>query len=169
MIRPAGLLLLLALVALPFAASAWAAPSDEDAVRQAVSGFADAWNRHDMDAFGKLFAPDADFVNVAGDWWKGRDAIQERHAYAHGTIPVDTPGDEPRYWGIFKNSTLRFTQIEVRFLRKDVAVAHVSMELLGDARTTNPRRTTATFVLTRQDGGWLIAAAQNTEIERTVK
>jgi uncharacterized protein (TIGR02246 family) len=163
------MLLFLAATTLPFAATVFAAPNDEQDVRQAVSGFVDCWNRHDMVAFGKLFAPDADFVNVAGDWWKGREAIQERHAYAHGAIPVDTPGDLPRYYGIFKNSTLKFTQIEVRFLRKDVAVAHVSMELLGDARTPNPRRTTATFVLTRQNGGWLIAAAQNTEIDRVVK
>jgi uncharacterized protein (TIGR02246 family) len=55
---------------------------------------------------------------------------------------------------------LRFTQTDVRFLRKDVAVVHVSMELHGDARTPDARHTTATFVLTQQDGGWLIAAAQ---------
>jgi uncharacterized protein (TIGR02246 family) len=166
--RSASLLLLLALMVLPFAARLFAAPGDEEQVRRAVNSFAETWNHHDMEAFGRLFAPDADFVNVAGDWWKGRQAIEERHAYAHGTIPADTPGDLPRYWGIFKTSTLRFTQIDVRFLRKDVAVVHVGMELLGDARTTNPRHSTATFILTRQNGGWLIAAAQNTEINRTV-
>jgi uncharacterized protein (TIGR02246 family) len=166
--RPVSLLLLLASMALPFAASSFAAPNDEEKVRKVVSGFVDAWNRHDMEAFGRLFASDADFVNVAGDWWKGRQAIQMRHAYAHGTIPADTQGEQVRYYGIFKTSTLRFTQIDVRFLRKDVAVVHASMELLGDARTSNPRHTLATFVLTRQDGGWLIAAAQNTEINRTV-
>jgi hypothetical protein len=60
-------------------------------------------------------------------------------------------------------------QIDVRFLGKDVAVVHASSELLGDARTPDPRRTLMTFVLTRENGGWLIAAAQNTEINRTVK
>lgn len=166
--RPLSLLLTLALMTLPFAASLFAAPSDEEQVRQAVSSFADTWNRHDMEAFGKLFAPDADFVNVAGSWWKGRQAIQMHHAYSHGTIPADTQGEQPRYYGIFKTSTLRFTQVDVRFLRKDVAVAHASAELLGDARTSNPRHTLLTIVLTRQDGGWLIAAAQNTESNRTV-
>ncbi len=166
--RPLSLLLPLALMALPFAASLSAAPNDEQQVRQVVNGFTEAWNHHDMDAFGRLFAPDADFVNVAADWWKGRESIQMHHAYSHGTIPADTPGEQQRYWGIFKTSTLRFTQVDVRFLRNDVAVAHVSMELLGDARTSNPRRTLATFVLTRQNGAWLIAAAQNTESNRTV-
>jgi uncharacterized protein (TIGR02246 family) len=166
--RLVSLLLPLALLALPFAASVSAAPNDEQDVRQVVNGFADAWNHHDMEAFGKLFAPDADFVNVAADWWKGRQEIQMRHAYSHGTIPADAQGEQPRYYGIFKTSTLRFTQVDVRFLRSDVAVAHASAELLGDARTSNPRHTLLTIVLTRQDGRWLIAAAQNTESNRVV-
>ena len=124
-----------------------------------------------MDAFGKLFATDADFVNVAGARWKGRESIQMNHAWSHGAIPRDTPGFEKLdpYYGIFKTSTLRFTQIDVRFLRKDVAVALVNSELVGDARTPNARHTVLTFVLTRQNGGWLIAAAQNSEINRAVK
>ena len=68
-----------------------------------------------------------------------------------------------------KSSTTKFDQIDVRFLRNDVAIAHVHWELLGDARTQNPRRGVFLFVLTRQSGAWLIAVAQNTEINRTVK
>jgi uncharacterized protein (TIGR02246 family) len=56
------------------------------------AGFATTWNRHDLDAFGKLFAPDADFVNVAGVLWTGRQTIQAQHAYTHGVIPPDSPG-----------------------------------------------------------------------------
>jgi len=149
-----------------------AAANDVEDVRNVVAAFATSWNRHDLDAFGKLFAPDADFVNVAGLLWTGRQSIQAQHAFLHGVIPADSPGfseeDRP-YYGIFKYGTLRFDQIEVRFLRKEVAIAHVNWELLGDARTQKPRRGVFIFVLTRQNVGWLIAAAQNTEIERTVK
>jgi hypothetical protein len=149
-----------------------AAANDVEDVRYVVAAFATSWNRHDLDTFGKLFAPDADFVNVAGLLWTGRQSIQAQHAYTHGVIPADSPGfseeDRP-YYGIFKNSTLKFDRIEVRLLRKEVAIAHVNWELLGDARTQNPRRGVFIFVLTRQNAGWLIAAAQNTEIERTVK
>lgn len=161
----------LILVAPLLIARVFAEPNDEAEVRKTVAGFAQSWNNHDMDAFGRLFATDADFVNVAGVWWKGRQDIQMQHAYAHGTIPEDTKGFENlrKLYGIFKSSTVRFTQVDVRFLRKDVAVAHASSELLGDARTQNPRYGILTFVLTRQDGNWLIAAAQNTEIGRTVK
>ena len=41
-----------------------AASNDVEDVRTVVAGYTTAWNRHDSDAFGKLFAPDADFVNV---------------------------------------------------------------------------------------------------------
>jgi hypothetical protein len=54
---------------------------------------------------------------------------------------------------------MKFDQVDVRFLRKDVAIAHVSWELLGDARTQSPRRGVFLFVLTRQNPEWLIEAA----------
>ena len=149
-----------------------AAPNDAEGARSVITGFVTTWNRHDLDAFGKLFAPDADFVNVAGSLWIGRQSIQAQHAYTHGVIPADSPGfseRDPPYYGIFKNSTITFSQVDVRFLRKDVVIAHVSWELLGDARTQNPRRGVLLFVLTGQNPGWLIAAAQNTEIARTVR
>jgi uncharacterized protein (TIGR02246 family) len=149
--------------------SVFAAPNDENDVRNTVKGFSESWNDHDMEAFGRLFAVDADFVNVAGDRWKGRHDIQMQHAYSHGTIPADSQGSEAfRYYGIFKTSKLRFTEVDVRFLQKDVAVAHAGWELLGDSRSPNPRQGVFLFVLVRQDGHWLITAAQNTEIHRTV-
>jgi Domain of unknown function (DUF4440) len=171
MSQPLSLPAFMALLTFLSAAIARAVPSDPGDVRNVIDGFATAWNHHDMDAFGKLFATDADFVNVAGARWTGRESIQMHHAWSHGAIPRDTPGFEksdPRY-GIFKTSTLRFTEIDVRFLRNDVAVALVNSELVGDARTPNPRHAVLTFVLIRQNGGWSIAAAQNTEINRTVK
>jgi ketosteroid isomerase-like protein len=149
-----------------------AARNDAEDVRNVVAGFATTWNRHDLDAFGNLFAPDAYFVNVAGVLWTGRQSIQAQHAYTHGVIPADSPGfgeEDRRYYGIFKNSTLKFDPIEVRLLHQDVAIARVNWELPGDARTQNPRRGVFMFVLTRQNAAWLIAAAQNTEINRTVK
>ena len=148
-----------------------AAQSGAQDVRTVIAGFATTWNRHDMNAFGKLFAPDAEFVNVAGDLRTGRQSIQAQHAYIHGAIPADSSGfsaDDRRYYGIFKNSTPKLERIDVRLLRNGTAIAHVNWELLGDERTHDPRRGVFLFVLTRQDATWQIAAAQNTEIHRTV-
>lgn len=168
--RYSSLFALWALLGFLCTSVAVAATNDSEDVRNVVAGFATDWNHHDMDAFGKLFAPDADFVNVGGNLWVGRHDIQLRHAWSHGTIPKDAlPGGNPAYYGIFKHSTMNFVHIDVRFLRKDVALAHVNWELLGDARTPKPRHGVLTFVLTHQNDGWLVAAAQNTEINRTVK
>jgi uncharacterized protein (TIGR02246 family) len=145
--------------------------SGEDAVRKAVNGFAETWNQHDMNALAALFAPDADFVNVTGRWWKGRPEIQTNHAFTHATIPQSSPGvDVPaRAYGVFKVSTFRFDRIDVRFIRTDVAVAHGTWTALGDARTKEPRHGMMTFVVTRDRDRWLISAAQNTEVNRTIR
>jgi hypothetical protein len=164
-----SLLVSLVLAATPLVVTrVLAASSSEEEVRKAVMNQVEALNRHDMEAFGNAYTPDADYVNVGGKWTKGRRAIQTNHEYLHGTIPVDTPGvDIPRKVdGIFKTSSIRVTQIEVRFLRKDVAVAHETWEMLGDAQNSRIRMGLVTFVLIREHGVWLIAAAQDTEINR---
>lgn len=41
------------------------------------------WHRHDMPSFARLYAPDADFVNVIGQWLRGRAAIETQHVLLH--------------------------------------------------------------------------------------
>jgi ketosteroid isomerase-like protein len=163
-----NLLAVVALVASLSPTFVFGAPNDEKGVRKV---FATDWNRHDMGAFGKLFAPDADFVNVAGVLMKGRRDIQMHHGWAHGAIPKTTQvrGTHAANYGIFKDSTMQFDAVDVRFLRREVALAHVKWQLLRDARTSTARQGVLLFVLTRGKEGWQIASAQNTEIHRTVK
>jgi ketosteroid isomerase-like protein len=141
---------------------------DEEAARKVVYGFQQAWNRHDMDAFGALFAPDADFVNRSGVHWKGREAIQLNHAFVHGTVPIDSPGvTHPKEnYGVFKTVTIAFKQIDVRFIRTDVAVAHVISEPHGDPRREG-QQAVVVMILTRNSGHWLITVGQTTEINRS--
>ena len=100
----------------------------------------------------------------------GRDAkrIQLNHAFLGGAIPADSAGVTlPKSaYGIYKTSSVTHRQVDVRFLRKDVAVAHVQNELQGDARTKDTRRTLLVMILTKENGRWLVAVAQNTEINR---
>ena len=147
-------------------------PAATGAVRQAISCFADAWNQHDMAAFGQCFAADADFVNVTAQWWKGRPAIQKNHAFMHGTIDAADTTDvtvPPRTHGMFKASTLTFTSIEVRFVRPDSGIAHAAWQMSGDARTPEPRTGLMTLVVLNESGHWHITAVHNTEINRTVR
>jgi uncharacterized protein (TIGR02246 family) len=128
--------------------------SDEATIRQTVIGLQDAWNRHDMKAFANLFAEDADFVNVAGAWWKGRSEIEQKHQASHATI--------------FRDSTLSVEEVDIRFLTPDIAIAHVSTSLVGqktpDGTVVPQRRTLLTQVLQKQSGKWMIVASHNTDI-----
>jgi uncharacterized protein (TIGR02246 family) len=128
-----------------------ASGKDVEAVAQA---FADCWNRHDMEALSQLFADDAEFVNVVGLWWKGREEIKRAHEVIHSTI--------------FKNSHLVVTKVAVRFLRPDIAIARSAWELTGHTGPGGellPKRTgLLLFVLVRTGDGWRITDAQNTDI-----
>jgi uncharacterized protein (TIGR02246 family) len=130
------------------------ATQDETAVRSLVRGLEDAWNHHDMDAFARPFADDADFVNVIGARWIGRPAIKEAHQASHATI--------------FKNSHLRVGETSVRFLTPDVAVARSLWNLEGHTNPTGepqpPRTGILTHVLLKQQDGWHIVVTQNTDI-----
>jgi hypothetical protein len=141
-----------------------AAPEQEAGVHDVVNRFAESWNKHDMDALGSLFTPNADFVQVNGVWWKGREEIQKNVAFLHGAIPQASVGVTlpPNTYGAFRASTYRFDQIDVRFLTKDVAVAHILWTQLGDPRFAEPRRGMLSFVVTSEHDHWLINAAQNT-------
>ncbi len=144
-----------AVAAAPAATKAATVPApDEAAVRSVTSGFIAAWNRHDMGAFADLFADDADFVNVIGLWWKGRDEIRREHEALHATR--------------MKDSRLAELSAAVRFLRPDAAVVHQRWELTGDTglegKVLPPRRGILIYVLQRDGGAWRIIAAQNTDI-----
>jgi ketosteroid isomerase-like protein len=148
------------------------AQSAEEAVNRAFACFADSWNRHDMAAFGLCFAADADFVNVTAQWWKGRTAIEKNHAFLHGTIDVSDTADvtvPPRSHGIFKSSTLSFSEMTMRATRPDLAIARASWRITGDTRTPEPRSGVMLVVIANAAGRWQILAVQNTEIARTVR
>jgi uncharacterized protein (TIGR02246 family) len=129
------------------------AARDRDAVeiRDVQARQAEAWNRHDAKAYAALFAEDGDVVNVVGWWWKGRGEIESRLAAAFA-------------W-VFRESTLTITEVRVRFLSPEIAVAHVRWTMTG-ARTPpgipEPREGIQTQTLRKAAGTWRIAAFQNT-------
>lgn len=133
---------------------AGATSDDEAAVKAVLSGFEDAWNSHDMDAFGRLFSEDADFVNVRGTRWIGRPAIQEAHTASHAAQ--------------FKNSRLRIGETTLRFPMPEVAVARSLWDLEGHTTPTGEpqpaRKGILTNVLAKGPAGWKVVSSQNTDI-----
>lgn len=123
-------------------------------VTRVVRSFAECWNRHDMNAFAELFAPDAEFVNVVGLWWKGRDEIRAAHQYTHSTL--------------FRDSRLTVADVSVRFPLDGIAIARSRWVLEGHVSPAGeplpPRHGVLVDVLRRTPAGWSIIDAQNTDI-----
>jgi ketosteroid isomerase-like protein len=143
----------------------------KEQVELALQCFPKAWNSRDMVAFGQCFMPEADFVNVTTNWWKGQAAIQKNHAYMLGTVEASDRADisvPPAAHGIFKNTTLVFQTVGLRFLRPDVSLARVAWVITGDARTPEPRTGRMLLVITKEGAEWRITAVQNTETARRV-
>ncbi len=145
-------LILLALLSAPVFAKE--RPAQDEEVRAYLEKLIPAWNAHDMKTFASLFAPDADFVNVVGIWWKNRGEIEAAHVATHKTL--------------FKDSRLTGQIASVKWIRPDVAAAHMTWSLVG-AKSPNgdpipERKGILLFVVAREATGWTIRAAQNTDI-----
>ncbi|MGH7725609.1 MAG: SgcJ/EcaC family oxidoreductase [Candidatus Eiseniibacteriota bacterium] len=125
------------------------ATSDRAVIENIVGRLEAAWNAMDGVAFGTPFASDADFVNVRGDHFQGREAIVAGHVGIFRTI--------------YAGSSNRYTVETVRPIRPDVAVAHVRA-VLDVPQGPLAGRHTARFsaVLTKEPGGWEIASFHNT-------
>jgi uncharacterized protein (TIGR02246 family) len=125
--------------------------ADEAAIRALEARQPQAWNERDAKAYANLFTENGDCVNIVGWWWKGRAEIEKKLTDA--------------FVYVFKESTLNFTDVEIRFLTSDTAVGHVRWTMTG-AKTPSgipqPQQGIETNVLQKHDGQWLIAAFQNT-------
>ena len=125
--------------------------SDEAAIRALEARQPEAWNKHDAKAYAALFTENGDCVNIVGWWWKGRAEIEKKLTDA--------------YVYVFKESTLTVTNVDIRFLTADIALAHVRWTMTGaktPAGIPVPQQGLQTHVLQKQNGQWLIAAFQNT-------
>ncbi len=106
-----------------------------------------------MDALGALLREDVDFVNVAGVWLRGRQAVVQDHRQKHQSFR-------------FQRSTWHTDSVRLKYVAPGVAVLHVGWGLQGDFETpTTPRpphHGIFTWVLCKDSRGWLLVAAQNT-------
>jgi uncharacterized protein (TIGR02246 family) len=128
---------------------------DERNVEALVQEVQAAWNTHDMRRFAACFAADADFVNVAGAWWRGRDDIEAKHTASHADR--------------FKNSTVQMQLAAFKQVGSGVGVMHVTWQLEGHGesgprRTTDTRRGIWSWTIRDHDGRLEIVSSHNTDI-----
>ena len=112
--------------------------------------FQDAWNAHDMDAFGRLFHADASFVNRFGTYWRGVAQIVAGHARIHASV--------------YSDSTLENDAPDIDPISDDAAILHFWSRLTtGEAHPAGPHAidTMIMAVATRRDGEWRIQSLEN--------
>jgi uncharacterized protein (TIGR02246 family) len=117
--------------------------------------FARAWNGRDPNALASLFEEDAEFVDVTGMCWHGRESMRKAHAGR----------DELA----FSESTLTAGDTTVKVLSPEVAVVHSRLthsggQPAGPVAPAEPRTTIACFVVHRAGDRWLCASAQTTDV-----
>jgi menaquinone-9 beta-reductase len=134
------------------AVSATARP-DDDAIRNLVDRQAMAWAAGDPEAYASVFTHDADYVTFLGSHHKGRAAIAASYA--------------PLFKKLLAGSRLDFEITQLRYLTPDVALIHARVAVTKGARRRTQRRTRVnTSIAVRTDGGWRLAASQNTTHRR---
>jgi len=105
---------------------------------------------HDMEAFGRLFHPDATFVNRFGTYWRGVDKIVAGHASIHTSI--------------YRDSTLAIDVPDVDPISDNAAILHFWSRLSAGAAHPAGLHHVDTLILavvTHRDGEWRIQALEN--------
>ena len=127
-------------------------PNDEAAIREMNAAVEAAWNKHDAPTLDQGWVEDCDFINVFGEWIFTRDKLVKIHTAL--------------FAGPFRESYKRFTVEKIRFVRQDVAIAHVrGRNTDRDGKLLEADKgTIATLIMVKEGGKWRIVAGQNTEV-----
>jgi uncharacterized protein (TIGR02246 family) len=124
---------------------------DEAAIVQNVKQMEEGWNKKSAALFAKPFADDADYVIINGIHIKGKETIEAGHQQIFETV--------------FKDSTITMSAKQIRFLRPDVAVVHISCHnQIEPGEKGRAVDTTISLVVVKEKGEWKIAGFQNTAI-----
>ncbi|MBF6611916.1 MAG: SgcJ/EcaC family oxidoreductase [Chloroflexi bacterium] len=133
-------------------------PADEAAVRAVLGQLVAAWNRADGAAYGNLFTPDADYIDVTGTHTRGALAIGQLHQFLfNGPLK----GSQLEGWDEEAN-----LEAEIHFLDSGIAlvIGGGASRLEGQLEAPEDRRSINTSVLIKRDGEWRIRAFQNNRV-----
>lgn len=125
---------------------------DETAIQRVIVEMTEGFNKHDAVASTRMYKDDADFVSVRGEVGIGREAAEKGLRRIFETRA--------------KAAMLKTGDVKIRFIRSDVALAHVTNELSGlvapDGQTLPSHRELSLRVFVKDDGVWRVASFHNT-------
>jgi uncharacterized protein (TIGR02246 family) len=118
-----------------------------------------AWDRGDSAAYAADVRRDCVMTNILGAVFTGREAFEQAHARIFSTF--------------FRGSRMTQSVRSLRFLRPDVAVAHLDVQVAGfeslppgaRAGPDGVLRTRLEQVLVKDGADWAIAAYHNVEVK----
>jgi uncharacterized protein (TIGR02246 family) len=130
---------------------------DEAVIQRIIATTTEAFNRHDAKTFTRYYTPDAELVTVRGERMTGAAEIEKGLTAIFVTRA--------------KSATLKTLNVTIRFIRPDVAVAHVTNEMSGVTNAAGeklpPHRELSIRVFVKDSGTWRVTAFHNTVINST--
>lgn len=145
---------LLSILTTPFSMFALDANDHHD-IKQIIEHFTNAWNYNGGQGSADYYAEDADFVNIFGTVFSGKQEIETRHIKIHETF--------------LKGSLFEVIDLKLREAKPHVVIAHVYWEVSnvqkpGKDSLNETMRGVFTHVFLKNHGSWEITATQNTSI-----
>jgi len=126
------------------------------AAEQLARTFTDTWNSQNGEAYGKAYWPDAELVDPTGQVWDGRDAIAAMHVHLW-----NGPARNTHVFATVRR--VRPIGAEAMIVDLDVDVAGFSPAPPGAAVHADGKvKAHLKHVIEKREGGWKIAASQNT-------
>lgn len=138
-----------------FASAAFALDTkDRDSIHQIVDHFATAWNQQEGRGFADYYAEDADFVNIFGMTFSGKQEIEDRHVKILETI--------------FKGSVFDVADVKIREVKPGLAIVQTHWTVSGiqktGAETKEVLKGVFTHAFVKNGDEWQITSSQNTAI-----
>jgi uncharacterized protein (TIGR02246 family) len=127
--------------------------SDSQAINRAIEHFTDVWNGHSGYGSADYYAEDADFVNIFGMFFSGKEEIESRHREIHKSFLKGSHFEVIRSW--------------IREVKPDTVIAHVVWKV-SKIKVNDPLKSTMngifTHVFIKNEDKWEITSTQNTMI-----
>jgi uncharacterized protein (TIGR02246 family) len=127
---------------------------EQEAITATIVETIDGFNAHDAKRATQAYMPESDLVTVRGEVLEGKAEIERRLAEVFATRG--------------KHVTQRMLNVKIRFIRDDVALAHVGVEMSGlvapDGQPLPPHQELNLRVFVRDGGSWRVAAFHNTVV-----
>jgi uncharacterized protein (TIGR02246 family) len=128
--------------------------ADEEAIRRVIVEMTEGFNSHSGRAASRMYTSDARLVTVRGEVMNGQAEIEKGLSAIFATRA--------------RNATHQTQNVAIRFLRPDIALAHVTNELSGivsaDGQALPSHQELSLRVFAKEDGEWRVAAFHNTMI-----